>query len=86
MLQDDWIDELAALHAALGQEIEVAVVRQEIETLFGHHEASAAPTLRCADEFLPVDDIDLFQIFRWKSDCRNHRSLPVNIPSVRIVP
>ena len=85
MLLDDWIDELATLHAASGQEIEVAAVRQEIKALFGHHETSAARTLRCADEFLPLGDIRLFQIFRWKSDCRRHRNLPLNIPSVRIV-
>ena len=86
MLQDDWIDELAALHAASGQEIEVTTVTEKIKTLFGHHEASA-PRAPCrADEFLPVGDIDHFQIFLWKSDCRRYRSLPVNIPSVRIVP
>src|SRR3989442_11982004 len=74
MLQDEWIDEIAALHAALGQEIEVAVVRQEIEALFGHHEASAAHTMRRADEFQPTNGIRLIQIFCWKSDCCSHRS------------
>src|SRR3989475_12880022 len=74
MLQNDRIHEIAALHAALCQEIEVAVVRQEIEALFGHHEASAAHTLRRADEFQPTNGIRLIQIFCKKSDCCSHCS------------
>src|SRR5438093_1592104 len=60
--QDEWIHELAALHAALSQEIEVAAVTEKIEALFGHHETPAAPAPLRADEFLPLGNIIFFNI------------------------
>src|SRR5438876_10754623 len=84
--QDEWIHELAALHAALSQEIEVAAVTEKIEALFGHHEAPAAPTPLRADEFLPLGNISFFQVLWGKSKCGSHSTLPFNIPPGRIVP
>jgi hypothetical protein len=72
ILQDDRIDELAALHAASGHEIEVAIVGQEVETLFGHHQASAARTPRRADEFHPLGYIAMLQIIYGKFECGSH--------------
>jgi len=70
ILQDNRIDDLAALHAALS-----GVVRQILAPL-GDHESSAAPTTICALDSCPASIRRLNRLLLCNRKRRTHRYFP----------
>jgi len=70
ILQNDRIDDLATLHAALS-----AVVRQILAPLGDHESAAARTTVRAVDS-CPISSRSLSRLLLCNRQCRTHRSLP----------
>jgi hypothetical protein len=70
ILQDDRIDQLAALHAALG-----GVVRQILAPLGDHESAAARTTIRAVDP-CPASSRRLNRLLLCNRKRRTHRYIP----------
>jgi len=52
VLQDEWIDNFAALHATRSDEIQLSGAVLQVQTEFSDHESSAAIAPRIAVDFI----------------------------------